>query len=287
MTYPSSRSLLERRAPAKLNLGLHILHKRSDGYHEIDTVMIAIGWQDRLEWQKGNEFTFECSDPGLSVSSDNLCVKAAILLAEVTGIEPHGRLFLEKKIPYGAGLGGGSSNAAHALRLLRDAWGLSISDKRLAELAASLGSDVPFFISGKPQRATGRGEILTPIDTLKEFPFWITVVMPNVHISTAEAYSLVTPNAVDRPKLVEVFSTLDPEQWQRELVNDFEEPIIARYPEIGRERETLLAGGAWYAAMSGSGAAVFGLFYSEQDSREASQQAIERGLRSWLGKVHS
>lgn len=282
MPHPHKRT---RSAPAKLNLGLHILSKRADGYHEIDTVMTTIGWYDHLEWSDEKDFTFECTDLNLATDTDNLCVSAAYRLASAVGIEPYGRLLLRKYIPMGAGLGGGSSDAAHTLMLLKDAWQIDVSERQLLDIAASLGSDVPFFIAGKTQRATGRGEQLMPVDTPEGVSFPVAVVMPDVHISTAEAYASITPNSHDRPDLADAISSGDPDRWRRELVNDFEAPIIRKYPEIGKERDVLYARGARYAAMSGSGAAVFGLFDTVEESQIAAQQAIERGLRSWAGVI--
>ncbi len=272
---------LRRCAPAKLNLGLHVRHRRPDGFHEVETVLVPIGWHDMLEARPAAAFRFTCSDPALE-SDGNLCVRAARALAAHAGVAPTGRLHLEKRVPHGAGLGGGSSDAAHTLRLLAELWRLGPAPEDLHALAAGLGSDVPFFLHDGPMLATGRGEALAPLDGYA-FPFWLAVVMPPVRIATAEAYRLVTPDGRARPDLAETVRSNDLARWRRELANDFEVPILARHPEIAAARRDLLEAGAGYAALSGSGAAVFGVFEGEGEAQAAARAAADAGLRSWWG----
>lgn len=276
MSTPRPRA---RRAPAKVNLGLHVLRRRPDGFHDVETVLLPIGWADEVRVAPADAFRFTCSDPSLPTDERNLCVRAARALANWAGIEPHGALHLEKRVPHGAGLGGGSSDAAHTLRLLAEHWNLTPAPDDLHALAAGLGSDVPFFLHDGPMLATGRGELLEPLDYAH--PFVLTVVMPPVTVGTAEAYGLVQPDDRDRADLVALVRSNDLERWRLELVNDFEVPILARHPEIGRAKRLLEEAGAGYAALSGSGAAVFGVFEREDEARAAAEEAERRGLRVW------
>jgi 4-diphosphocytidyl-2-C-methyl-D-erythritol kinase len=273
---------LARRCPAKINLGLHVLRKRADGYHEIETGLLAIRWHDEVRVAPSEAFSFTCSDPALE-GEGNLCVRAARALAGWAGIEPQGALHLDKRIPHGAGLGGGSSDAAHTLRLLADHWSLDVPLAALHDLAAGLGSDVPFFLYDEAMVASGRGEILTPVGEGYRLPFPLAVVMPPVEVSTAEAYALVTPSERPRPDLRGVLRSNDPDRWRRELENDFEAPLVSRYEEIAREKTALQTQGARYAALSGSGAAVFGVFETEPAAQAAAEAARADGLASWWG----
>lgn len=280
--------LYHRLAPAKVNLGLHVLRQRADGYHDLETVLVPIGWHDRLTVLPARAFGFTCSDPSLPADERNLCVRAAQALAAHLGTEPHGALHLEKHLPHGAGLGGGSSDAAHTLRLLADHWGLDVSAATLHTLAAGLGSDVPFFLHDEAMLATGRGEVLEPLGAEPyQLPFALAVVMPPVQISTAEAYALVQPEATARPDLRAVILSNDLDRWRDELANDFETPILARYPAIRAARQRLLEAGAGYAALSGSGAAVFGVFEHAEAARQIAEEAKAEGQPAWSEPVES
>lgn len=269
-------------APAKINLGLHVLRRRADGYHAVETVLLPIGWHDRLTVQPADAFAFTCSDASLPVDERNLCVRAAHALADHVGIKAWGALHLEKNLPHGAGLGGGSSDAAHALRSLAELWQVDLPVADLHALAAGLGSDVPFFLHDEAMLATGRGDVLESLGAEPyRLPFALAVVMPPVQIATAEAYALIRPQGTDRPDLSAVVLSDDLGRWRRELVNDFEAPILARYPAIRAERERMLAAGAGYAALSGSGAAVFGVFEEEEAAQRVAHAAEAEGLRAW------
>ena len=272
-----------RTAPAKLNLGLHVLRKRLDGYHDLESAFVPIGWSDVLTAAPATELTLSCSDPDLPTDGGNLVVRAARALAAHAGIEAHASLHLEKCVPYGAGLGSGSSDAATALRLLADLWRLGVPENEMHALAAGLGSDVPFFLDGVPALATGRGERLEPLvrpdGTPWRCPFWLVVAVPPVHVSTAEAYRAVTPRAENRSCIAATVVSDDLARWRRDLVNDFEAPIVARHPAIGEARDALVDAGAGYAAMSGSGSAVFGAFDAEAPARAAARLS---GCRTWV-----
>ena len=272
-----------RLAPAKLNLGLHVLRRRPDGFHQLETVFLPIGWADALTAEPSGSLELTTSDPALPTDDGNLVVRAALALAQHVGIEPTGRLHLDKRVPYGAGLGSGSSDAAATLRLLTELWNLDVVEADLHALAATLGSDVPFFLLEDAAHATGRGEVLVPLvgadGALYRCPFWIVVAVPRVHVSTAEAYALVQPSDVDRPDLTDLIRSNDLTRWRDELVNDFEPPIVARHPEIASALHTLRELGD-YAALSGSGSAVFGVFGEEGRAREAAETLNE--LRVWV-----
>ncbi|MEM1271314.1 MAG: 4-(cytidine 5'-diphospho)-2-C-methyl-D-erythritol kinase [Bacteroidota bacterium] len=274
-------------APAKLNLGLHVLRRRADGYHDLDTIFVRIDWADEVRVETAETFRFTCSDPTLPTDESNLCVKAAHALALQAGIEPNGHLHLEKRLPYGAGLGGGSSDAASTLRLLDAFWGTQASDDDLHALATSLGSDIPFFLGTPAMYGTGRGELLSPLRHAdgKPYtcPFTFVVLMPDAFVSTGEAYGAITPNDESRPDLVDLVTSNDLTRWNAELVNDFEAPIMARHPVIAEAKQRLEQLGAGYAAMTGSGAAVFGVFESEEKAEDAANAL--RGARAVVAKM--
>lgn len=280
--------ILKRAALAKINLGLHVLRRRPDGYHDLETVFLRIGWADALTAEAGDTLSLSCSDPTLTTREDNLVMKAARLLAQEADIAAGARLHLDKHLPMGAGLGGGSSDAAAALRLLDRLWQLGLPDERLRALAAQLGSDVPFFLGPSAAYATGRGEQLAPLldpetDDVYQLPFALVVVVPPVHVATAEAYRLVTPDAEDRPDLRTLVLSNDLDRWQVELTNDFEAPLFRAHPSIAAVKQLLLDAGAGYAAMSGSGSAVYGVFEDAGTAEAAAEAARLAGHRVWHG----
>ena len=276
--------MLSERAPAKLNLGLHVLRRRPDGFHDLATVFLPIGWADRLAAEPAATVSLACSDPALPTDERNLVVRAALALREWAGVERGARLRLTKRVPYGAGLGGGSSDAAAALRLLARLWSLDVPDDARAALALDLGSDVPFFLDGAPALASGRGERLTPLLGADggpyRCPFWLVVVVPPVHVSTARAYGLVTPSDRDRPDLGAAVRSNDLGRWQAEVANDFQAPVEAAHVAVRDVRLALLDAGAGYASLSGSGSAVFGAFETEATARAAAA-ALAPSCRVW------
>ena len=243
----------------KINLGLHIVRKRADGYHDLETVFYPTDFFTdtlALEPYQG-EFDFVCeSVQDVGPDQDNLCVKAFRLLQRDYGIKGL-RLRLEKRIPTGAGLGGGSADAAFTLKMLANYFSLPVSSVTLREYAAQLGSDVPFFIDNAPMYATGRGEILTPV-ALNLSGYRIEIVKPSFSVSTKEAYAGITPRVSD-VNLLEVIQQ-PVESWRYLMRNDFEESVFQRHPELSELKAEMYRKGAAYAAMSGSGTAVFGLF---------------------------
>ncbi|RZS94756.1 4-(cytidine 5'-diphospho)-2-C-methyl-D-erythritol kinase [Cecembia calidifontis] len=242
---------------AKINLGLHITAKRKDGYHDIETCMVPIPLFDALEMIEGKKDLFETS--GLQIpgtEKDNLIIKALKLLRKDFNDLPPVHIHLHKNIPMGAGLGGGSADAAFALTLMNRLFDLHLEDWFLEDYAAQLGSDCPFFIENTPKIATGIGEILEPvaIDIKGDH---ILLIKPPVHVGTKEAYAGVKPQA---PQHVLKDVLMDKSQWKEKLINDFEANIFPQYPELAEIKAQLYEMGAYYAAMSGSGSTMFGLF---------------------------
>ena len=274
-----------RPAPAKLNLGLHVLRRRPDGFHDLDTVFLPIGWADTVSAEPADALSLTTSDPALPTDDGNLVLRAAQALCPWAGAEPGARLHLDKRVPYGAGLGGGSSDAAATLRLLTDLWGLAVPEADLQALALDLGSDVPFFLSGMAARAGGRGERLAPLVDADgapyRCPFWLVVAVPPVHVGTPEAFRLVTPRDHGRPDLGAAVVSNDLDRWRREVTNDFQAPVEAAYPAIRAARRALAEAGAGYTSLSGSGSAVFGAFEAEREARTAAE-ALAPSCRVWV-----
>ena len=243
----------------KLNLGLRVLGKRPDGYHELESLFIPCdAFRDELSIVPAPEFSIEIDGPcyrGWDPSED-LTARAWRLLRDEFGIDPV-RIELRKNSPVGAGLGGGSADGAFALRAMNDIFSLGLSDSALADLAARLGSDCPFFIYNRPMFATGRGDVLEPFD-IDLSPFRIEVTVPEgVAVSTKEAYAGVIPSEAKEP-LPSILR--HPATWHSALVNDFERSVFPHHPEIAALKEEFYRCGAIYASMSGSGSAVFALF---------------------------
>jgi len=246
---------------AKINLGLRILAKRNDGYHDLETVFYPLPFYDALEiirQPSQQELSFTSS--GLAIAGkaeDNLCIKAYQLLKKDFPSLPPVQMHLQKAIPSGAGLGGGSADAAFTLKLLNEMASLGLSREQLLNYSLQLGSDCPFFIINRPCFATGRGEQLEPagID-LSIYSF--LVVNPGIHIPTGPAFSWLQPARPSASLRQVISSPVD--TWKEQLINDFEAPVFLRYPEIAQIKERLYRAGALYASMSGSGSTVYGIF---------------------------
>lgn len=253
----------------KINFGLHILEKRTDGYHDIETIFYPIALSDILEIIENkdpeNSPSFPLSTSGLTIqgtTSSNLCVKAYKLLKKDFPKLPWVRVHIHKVIPIGAGLGGGSSNGAFALKVYNELFNLNITEKKLLEYAAVLGSDCPFFIINKSCYATGRGEILKEIDLdLSAYKF--IIVNPGIYINTGDAFRDIKPRFSEKSILDIIKEPI--ETWKENLVNDFTGPVYKKYPEIQAIEDHLYHAGAIYACMSGSGSTVYGLFKKEAE----------------------
>lgn len=247
---------------AKINLGLDITGKRPDGYHTLETVMIPTDWEDLLELTQAEETRLVCTGRKVDCPPEkNLVMKAFRLMESETGGLPPTLIHLHKNIPDGAGLGGGSADAAFTLRGLNDLYCLGIPTERLAALAGMLGSDCPFFIYDRPMLCTGTGTELQPFELQSGIleNHTLSIIKPPFGISTKDAYAGVRPYTGHRKPLTERLA-LPLDRWQSALGNDFERPVIIARPQIGEIKARLSVLGAVYAQMSGSGSAVFGLF---------------------------
>ena len=245
----------------KINLGLYIIRKREDGYHDLETVFLPIPFTDVLEIASDKtEFTVT----GLPVSADenNLCIKAYNLLKQNFPDLPAIKMHLHKVIPLGAGLGGGSADAAFTLQLLNEKFKLNLKTEQLIDYALRLGSDGPFFIINKPCFATGRGEILQPIN-IDLTNYKLLIVNPGIHIDTKWAFSKITPQ--ETTVSIKEIVKQPIETWKDQLQNNFEIPVFAEYPEIEKIKNVLYEKGAVYASLSGSGSSLYGIFRKEDN----------------------
>ena len=246
----------------KINLGLHILRKREDGFHDLETIFYPIPLQDALEivHHPSPATDIEFSGSGLKVEgalSDNICVKAYFLLKKDFPQLPPVKMHLHKTIPMGAGLGGGSADGAFTLLLINQKFNLGISKEQLIRYALQLGSDCPFFINNTPCFATGRGETMENI-SLDLTAYKFVLVNPGIHVNTGWGFSQLKPTA-ERPSLREIINQ-PIESWKDSLTNDFEEPVGRHHPEIAAIRQVLYQQGAVFASMTGSGSTVYGIF---------------------------
>ncbi len=262
-------------AYAKINLGLRVLDKRPDGFHEIETFFLQIDLADQLFFQplQEAEIRFSCNWPELSEPENNLCIKACRLLEKVAGKDFGLDLYLEKNIPFAAGLGGGSSDAAVTLLVVNSLFNINLPREELAKLAIQLGSDVAFFLHGGLAYATGRGEILTPLDYLPDL--WILLVKPEVSVSTKWAYDNLKfglTNSKKNTTFASLKNSLSGSDKLREVCqNDMEEAVFDRHPELAAIKSRLLDAGAFPVSMTGSGSAIFGIYET--------QHALREGLR--------
>ncbi len=258
---------------AKINLGLFVKEKRSDNYHNIETVFYPIGLCDALEIVPASKET-SLRVSGINVLSetkDNLCMKAYNLLKKNFDSVGPVSMHLFKKIPVGSGLGSGSSDAVHTLKILNTLFQLNLPDKTLYNMARELGSDCAFFVENKPLFAFEKGDVFGPVD-LSLKGLYMVVVIPPVIVNTAMAYSKVVTYK-NRESLKNIIA-LPIDSWQDELYNDFEFPIFEMYPGINKIKEKLYKAGAIYASMSGSGSAVYGIFENKIETNKKFNESI-------------
>ena len=246
----------------KINIGLRIVRKRPDGYHDLDTVFHPIDLYDVLEVieNRGDaqkEINYSSSGLQLDDRENNLCTRAYQLLKKDFPDLPGVQMHLHKAIPIGAGLGGGSADAAFTLKLLNEKFNLQLSTDRLLDYALQLGSDCPFFIINKTCHATGRGEKLEPVN-INLSGYKIIVVNPGIHINTGLAFAGIVP--APAAKTISEVIQQPPASWRNELFNDFEATIFPRYADIAEIKNKLYDQGAIYASMSGTGSTVYGIF---------------------------
>ncbi len=250
---------------AKINLGLNVVARRADGYHDIETVFYPIPLQDALEVQTSDRFALRLSGNALDCpAGDNLVIRAMRLMEQEHEL-PELDIRLFKHIPSGAGLGGGSSDAAFMMKLLNEKFALGLSDDELEARLSTLGADCPFFVRNRPVFATGIGNVFTPVDL--DLTGWtLVLVKPDTFVSTREAYAAIIPQRPSMP-LTEVIKR-PVEEWRKLMHNDFEASVFPHHPEIAAIKDLLYDRGAVYASMSGSGSAVFGLFQEQLEHVE-------------------
>lgn len=266
---------------AKINLGLQVVEKRPDGFHNIESVFFPVGWSDMLEvlpGAAGQTEKIRFTTSGISIPgdpADNLCVKAYHLL-DAAYVLPPVQAHLHKRIPMGAGLGGGSADAAFFIRALNELFEIGLAWGELHHYAKQLGSDCSFFITNRPVYAEGKGDEMETI-RLDLSAYHILIAHPGIHVSTPEAYKSIVPQKRDITP--EIIVEQPVAAWREILKNDFEEPVFQKHPEIKALKEKMYERGAVYASMSGSGSAVFGLFETEPDD-----SGLE-GYNNWKGKM--
>lgn len=276
------------KARAKINLSLDIVDKRDDGYHELDTIFCEIGLCDYITVEKtaSKNIALKCSDETLSCGEDNLAYKAAKLLMDEFSQEGGLSIYIEKNIPMGAGLGGGSSDAAAVLKALNSIYSLKLSDEELRKRAVTLGADVPFFISGGMARAKGIGDVIEPLDDLRLPP--MIVVKPNVSVPTAFAYkafdSYGSKSHPDIEKLISALYANDIDKIFNFVGNSFEGPVFEKYTQIPMVKDRMLSLGAGACVMTGSGSALFALFENNKKALAAYElmQKENKDIKSFL-----
>jgi len=263
---------------AKINIGLRILRKRPDGYHDIQSIFVPVAFADVLEMVPASKLSFQSAGLTIPEGGTNSCVKAWELLNRDFDIPPVD-IFLLKRIPTGAGLGGGSADGAFTLKMLNDMFGLKLQTEQLELYALQIGSDCPFFIRNMPALAEGRGEILQPLDigitNLSEY--YILMIFPGIHISTPWAYGKISP--YDSELLPLTIWDQPVENWKSFMVNDFEAPVFAEYPLLAKLKDDLFRQGAMFAAMSGSGSTMYAIF------KDAPQGVDMQGFASEITRV--
>jgi 4-diphosphocytidyl-2-C-methyl-D-erythritol kinase len=250
---------------SKINIGLNIINRRPDGYHNLETIFYPLNIKDALEIIEADELSFESS--GLEIPGrleDNLCIKGYHLLKKDFKLPPI-KIHLHKRIPIGAGLGGGSADAAFFIRLLNQNFNLGLTDDQMVDYARRLGADCAFFIQNKPVFAFDKGDEFEPVK-LDLSKYKIVLVMPPVHVSTAEAYSGVKPAPVQQSLMELIYKPVT--EWKNYIKNDFEVSVFKNNPVIRGVKAALYESGAIYASMSGSGASVFGIFDELPDLSE-------------------
>jgi 4-diphosphocytidyl-2-C-methyl-D-erythritol kinase len=250
-------------SPAKINFGLNVVRKRNDGYHDIETIFLPIMLSDRITFCKSDKLNLKSDSDILNKLSDNLILKAIRLLENMSMTKIQLDIFVEKIIPIGGGLGGGSSNAASTLKEVNKMFDLRLNFQKLSELALQLGSDVPFFLNPVSSYAESRGEMLYPLNI--ELPYPILIVNPGIKIDTAWAFKKIRPSKPIK-NLRDIFQegSFDINNRKEDVKNDFEEIVFPEFPEIKKLKEALFNQGAQFALMSGTGSTVYGIFSNLQ-----------------------
>lgn len=281
---PPDQTTWIARSYGKINLGLQVLDRLPNGYHQIATGFCFIEWSDRFSVTPSDKLALELNTDTIPADESNLVIKAIRHLQKYADFDERLAIDLEKHIPHAAGLGGGSSNAATILRMINKMADLGLSNNDLADLSFQLGADIPFFIRGETGIAHGIGNEITPVVIQPDT--WIVTVFPNKDSSTAEAYKYCQPNPEPDFDLQKTLTETPVEDWRYMLYNDLEQAVIPRIPEIGDIRDQLYELGALYSAMSGSGSAVFGLFDQEMAASDALNLFMDYDYPSNLTPPH-
>jgi 4-diphosphocytidyl-2-C-methyl-D-erythritol kinase len=263
--------MLQVQAHAKINLGLRIIGKRADGYHDLETIFQEISLCDELTFlPHAGEIRLHSDHPGCPSDHRNLIYKAAVLLQNHTRTGNGADITIRKHIPVGAGLGGGSSDAAATLKALNEMWQLSLPETDLLQLAAQLGADVAFFIRGGSALGTGKGDQLCPI--IMPHEYWGVLIYPGFAVSTPWVYQNLNLHLTKSQKNSKLYGLSDyindPGSWQAVMVNDLEDVVFEKFPELDHLRKQLATAGAFYSRMSGSGSSIFGLYTTRARAEE-------------------
>lgn len=265
---------------AKINLGLHVLERLPTGYHRIETGFCFIEWNDRFEVEKSDNFNLKLSEPSIPTDEKNLITKAYRAFETYIGLQSHYSFNITKNIPAGAGLGGGSSNAAMTFKILNKLENAGLSGSELVDLSRDLGTDIAFFILGQPGIGSGLGHTIEPLTIQPDG--WIVSIYPGFESLTPEAYRNCRPNPEPDFSIKTVLLEEEMDQWRYLLQNDLEPPVIAKHELIGNIKDQMYDFGAAYAAMSGSGSTVFGIFEQDFVAIQAYESFHELGFSANL-----
>ncbi len=274
-------------AYAKINIGLYVVERRPDGFHNIETVFHRIAVADALRLEPAAAIRVTSSSPDAPSDQTNICYKAAAVLQTHLGMTQGVHIHIEKHVPVGAGLGGGSADAACVLRELPGLWKGAVPDAMLRTMALKLGSDVPYFLSPGSAVAAGRGELLTYFDL--DIPYSILLCNPGIHVATGWAYGQITSGMTGKPAdLAAVVreGLRDPALLREQLRNDFEPVVFAAHPQVRAIKEKMLAAGAVFAMMSGSGSTVYGFFPDEPAAHRCAAPFEAAGYRTFVTPPH-
>jgi 4-diphosphocytidyl-2-C-methyl-D-erythritol kinase len=274
-------------AYAKINIGLYVLERRPDGFHNIETVFHRIAIADTLSLTPAGEIRVSSSSPDAPSDNTNICYKAAALLQASLKTAQGVHIHIEKKVPVGAGLGGGSADAACVLRELPALWGTTVPEETLRTMALQLGSDVPYFLSPGSAVAHGRGEVLRYF-TL-DVPYTILLCNPGIHVATGWAYGRIKPGTEGKPHNLAVIvreGMQEPAMLGQHLRNDFEGVVFPAHPEVRKIKEDMLAAGAVFAMMSGSGSTVYGFFRDTATAERCVPPLVAAGYRTFITPPH-
>ena len=260
---------LSYRSNCKINLGLQVLNKRQDNFHNLESIFIELDLSDNIIFKESTSFQVTSDKESLNKLPNNTICKAYNELQLLCSNNQNYSVHLEKNIPIGSGLGGGSSNAATTLKALNDLWNLKLSNDKLIKIGLTIGSDVPFFINGGVQYVEGSGDILTPLNNIQISKYIILLIYPEIHINTRWAYKSLK-KSLEVPKSYNKFLDFNNQVNWKLLKNDFENVVFSTYPEISAIKEQLISRKVLYAGLSGSGSTVYGIFTNKEDALNAS-----------------